>query len=176
MATGRKTVVVGQVIDPDAWGNPLWDQSVQTFTSAADRTSQFPAPRQGAVTYLEDVRQLQVFIGTAWVLVHAGSVQVVGGLTGVYPGPPALLVRKLIANQAITPNASGEWNVMVPADYGPGGGVVDVDAHSTGSFDINIVARNNAGTIVLKAFNTAGTPVTTTVGYSADITYWITAP
>lgn len=67
MATGRKTVVVGQVLDPDVWGNPLWDQSVQTFTSAADRTAQFAAPKQGAVTWLEDVKRLEVFNGTAWV-------------------------------------------------------------------------------------------------------------
>jgi hypothetical protein len=66
MATGRKTVVAGQVIDPVAWGNPLWDQSVQTFASAADRTSQFPAPKQGAVTWLEDLKVMQVFDGTTW--------------------------------------------------------------------------------------------------------------
>jgi len=73
MATGRKTVVVGQVIDPVAWGNPLWDQSVQTFASAADRTAQFAAPKQGAVTWLEDVKQLQVYNGTAWEQVGASN-------------------------------------------------------------------------------------------------------
>jgi hypothetical protein len=67
MATGRKTVVVGQVIDPTTWGNPLWDQSVQTFASAADRTSQFPTPKQGAVVWLEDVKRLEFYNGTAWV-------------------------------------------------------------------------------------------------------------
>ena len=74
MATGRKTVVVGQVIDPVTWGNPLWDQSVQTFTSAADRTAQFPAPKQGAVTWLEDVKRLEVYNGTTWARV-SGAVE-----------------------------------------------------------------------------------------------------
>ena len=68
MATGRKTVVVGQVIDPDAWGNPLWDQSVQTFASDADRTTQFPAAQRkaGAVTWLDDVKRFEAWDGAAW--------------------------------------------------------------------------------------------------------------
>jgi hypothetical protein len=98
MATGRKTVVVGQVIAPTAWGNPLWDQSVQTFTGAADRTAQFPAPKQGAVTWLEDVKRLEVFTGTAWIpvvpdkwgkfagaLSATGTAQIAHGL-GAVPG------------------------------------------------------------------------------------------
>jgi hypothetical protein len=67
MATGRKTVVVGQVLDPDLWGNPLWDQSVQTFASAADRATQFPNPKMGAVSYLEDVKRLEVYHGASGV-------------------------------------------------------------------------------------------------------------
>jgi hypothetical protein len=68
MATGRKTVVVGQVIDPVAWGNPLWDQSVQAFASDADRTTQFPVGQRkpGAVTWLDDVKRLDVWDGAAW--------------------------------------------------------------------------------------------------------------
>jgi hypothetical protein len=69
MATGRKTVVVGQTIDPDTWGNLVWDQSVQQFASDADRTAQFPiaARKPGAVTWLDDLKVLQVWNGTAWI-------------------------------------------------------------------------------------------------------------
>lgn len=81
MATGRKTVVVGQVIDPAVWGNPLWDQSVQTFASDAARTAQFPAPLQGATTWLDDVKKLQVFNGTRWV--DIGAPMWVGATTSV---------------------------------------------------------------------------------------------
>lgn len=85
MATGRKTVVVGQVIDPVAWGNPLWDQSVQTFASAADRTAQFAAPLKGAVTWLDDVKLLEVYDGVAWRQIPYGSawtpITVNAGLT-----------------------------------------------------------------------------------------------
>lgn len=66
MATGRKTVTVGQVIDPVVWGNPLWDQSVQEFADAASRTAQFPAPLKGAVTWLDAPGVLQVWDGAAW--------------------------------------------------------------------------------------------------------------
>lgn len=87
MATGRKTVVVGQNIDPVAWGNPLWDQSVQTFASAADRTAQFAAPKQGAVTWLEDVKRLEVYNGTAWVtiapVVQAGYMTATTDVNGI---------------------------------------------------------------------------------------------
>jgi len=71
MATGRKTVVVGQVLDPDVWGNPLWDQSVQTFATAADRLAQFPAPKAGAVTWLDDVKRHEYWTGTSWQAVAA---------------------------------------------------------------------------------------------------------
>jgi hypothetical protein len=67
------------VIDPVAWGNPLWDQSVQTFATAAARTSAFPAPLQGAVTWLEDVKRLQVWNGTAWVGLTGGDSYVKSG-------------------------------------------------------------------------------------------------
>lgn len=71
MATGRKTVVVGQVIDPDVWGNPVWDQSVQQFASDADRTAQFPVAqrRPGAVTWLDDSKVLQKWDGAGWVTI-----------------------------------------------------------------------------------------------------------
>jgi hypothetical protein len=66
MATGRRTVAPGQDIASD-WGNTVWDQSVQQFASAADRSTQFPAPKAGAVSWLDDVKQLETYNGTAWV-------------------------------------------------------------------------------------------------------------
>jgi hypothetical protein len=86
MATGRKTVVVGQVIDPVAWGNPLWDQSVQQFASDADRTAQFPVGqrRAGVVTWLDDVARLEVWNGTVWTPFTATSQHIpVAGNTDV---------------------------------------------------------------------------------------------
>jgi hypothetical protein len=47
--------------------------TVQSFVSAAARTAAFPAPHEGAVTWLEDVNRLEVYDGTAWRRVSAGQ-------------------------------------------------------------------------------------------------------
>lgn len=137
MATGRKTVVVGQVIDPNTWGNLVWDQSVQTFASAADRTAQFPAPKAGAVTFLEDVKQWQGYDGAAWreldpapayiaptynaaygpifpqglVIMRKGQTIVIGGgITNLTPTTWAATQKLSVATvPAGWRPASGEW-------------------------------------------------------------------
>src|SRR4051812_18840750 len=92
MATGRKTVVVGQVIDPVAWGNPLWDQSIQQFASDPDRTAQFPTAqrRPGAATWLDDVKRWEGWDGAQWVPLRTDLAPVaVASLTantGINPG------------------------------------------------------------------------------------------
>jgi hypothetical protein len=103
MATGRKTVVVGQVIDPVVWGNPLWDQSVQTFTSAADRTAQFTGPKQGAVTWLEDLKRLEVFDGSNWKPLPGNSTSVANA---------ALVLSTTEASAATLPLSIGTWDVI----------------------------------------------------------------
>jgi hypothetical protein len=85
MATGRKTVAPGQVVASD-WGNTVWDQSVQTFASAADRATQFPAPKAGAVTWLDDVKRIEVFNGTAWADLPGGRYASVTVATQVQAG------------------------------------------------------------------------------------------
>jgi len=66
MATGRIIVAPGQTIESATWGNPVWDQSVQCFDSAASRATQFPTPHAGAVTFLADVGRLEVWLGSVW--------------------------------------------------------------------------------------------------------------
>ena len=62
---GRIQVGPGQIVDSD-WGNTVFDQSVQTFASAADRTGQWPAPHVGAMSYLQDTNTLQVKMPAGW--------------------------------------------------------------------------------------------------------------
>jgi hypothetical protein len=64
--TGRKQVAPGQLIQSSAWGNPLWDQSVQCFASPADRANQYPNPHPGAVSFCEDFGTLDVYRGGKW--------------------------------------------------------------------------------------------------------------
>lgn len=66
MAVGHETVGPGQEIASD-WGNNVWNQSTQAFDSAADRSTQFPAPQPGAMTYLADVKRWESWDGSAWV-------------------------------------------------------------------------------------------------------------
>lgn len=51
-----------------AWGNEVRDRSVQVFANAAERTSQWVAPPEGACSYLRDVDTFEVMNGTAWRL------------------------------------------------------------------------------------------------------------
>ena len=74
MATrGRETVAPGEIVASD-WGNAVWDQSVQAFDTAADRTAQFPAPQPGAVTYQADTGLHYVFTGGAWKPLRPAAV------------------------------------------------------------------------------------------------------
>lgn len=111
MATGRKTVVVGQVIDPVAWGNPLWDQSVQQFASDADRTAQFPAGQRkpGAVTWLDDVKQWQGWDGVGWVVLNTD----LQGLTVTDTTPRTGAVGNAVKSLAAIANlTAGLWRVQ----------------------------------------------------------------
>lgn len=73
MAEGRRQVGPGQTIAAD-WGNAVWDQSVQTFTSAADRDNQFPNPQRGAVTYLEDLDRVEIRGATSWMAIAQSNL------------------------------------------------------------------------------------------------------
>lgn len=85
-ATGRIVVAPGQTIESAAWGNPVWDHSVQCFASAADRTSQFPVPHEGAMTFLEDTHWLYVYAAGDWRVVRGGGVphQMAAGVVNLH--------------------------------------------------------------------------------------------
>jgi hypothetical protein len=69
-----------------AWGNEIRDRSVQVFDSAAQRTAQWTAPPEGAVSYLKDVDRLDFYTGTAWRpfghLVQSGTTIVTTNASG----------------------------------------------------------------------------------------------
>ena len=65
MAKGHVVVGPGQTIASD-WGNTVWNQSVQTFASAADRTNQWPNPTEGSLSWLDDVDALQIYRAGVW--------------------------------------------------------------------------------------------------------------
>jgi hypothetical protein len=71
--TGRLVVAPGQTIS-SAWGNALWDQSVNQFENAADRANQWPAPQGGALSYRADGPILERYAAglSAWVPLTPG--------------------------------------------------------------------------------------------------------
>jgi hypothetical protein len=96
---GRIIVNPGDVIE-SAWGNATYDQTVQVYNSDADRTSQWPTPLPGAVSYLLDSASL-------WVRTAAG----------VWKGIPAgvLSTATQTANSAVTSSATGvTWYTAPP--------------------------------------------------------------
>lgn len=53
--------------------NFLMDQSVMTFANATARTAALPTPKEGMITYLEDINELDIWTGAAWVDVNNNS-------------------------------------------------------------------------------------------------------
>jgi hypothetical protein len=78
---GRVTVAPGQIVDPDVWGNVTYDQTVEVFANAADRTRQWPNPLPGARSWLVDLQALCVYRGGAWRIPPTGYVT-------SFTGPP----------------------------------------------------------------------------------------
>lgn len=54
----------------------LMDQSVMTFANATARTEALPTPKEGMVTWLEDSNRLDVWSGSAWILVNDNAASV----------------------------------------------------------------------------------------------------
>lgn len=74
MATGRKQVAPRQTI-ASQWGNEVWDQSVQTFASKADRDTQFPTPHLGACCALDTHPGLLLqWDGNGWLTTYSAKV------------------------------------------------------------------------------------------------------
>lgn len=78
-AIGRVQVSPGQSISSSSWGNPVWDQSVNVFNTAADRDSQWPTPHEGSMCYQLDSHTPWMYRSGAW---HGIPLGIVGFATG----------------------------------------------------------------------------------------------
>jgi hypothetical protein len=63
---GRKTFAPLDVLTAAQVNGYLMDQSVMVFASASARSSAIATASAGMSTYLTDVKQFQVYNGTAW--------------------------------------------------------------------------------------------------------------
>jgi hypothetical protein len=61
-----KTWVVGEEVLAADWNTYVQEQVVATFANAAARTTAIAAPKPGMLTWLIDVKRLELYDGTAW--------------------------------------------------------------------------------------------------------------
>jgi hypothetical protein len=71
--TGRVRVNPGDII-ASAWGNLVFDQSMQAYTSDSDRNTQWPAPVDGAICYTADAAAGWLRRAGAWKGIPLGTV------------------------------------------------------------------------------------------------------
>ena len=153
---GRLIVPVATVAARNALATSLGAGGLPLYVTRAD------APKGANLEVTYD--------GSTWYALHTTAPVVSGALIGTYAGQPIL--HRYIT-QTVTPNASGDFVLMNPADYGTSGGVLHGTVFANSTFDIRYTVRPSAGILYARAFNTTGTAVTSNHGYSADIAYWL---
>jgi hypothetical protein len=131
---GRVTVAPGQTIG-SGWGNSVWDQSVNGFTSAADRDAQWPAPQPGAVCWLDDVKAVYVYTGAAWVRQTVARGQRYGFTTDGQ-------------GQVVTPHGLGVAPTEITATV--------VRSITAASMDLRIVSRDPTNFTIAFYYNNTG--------------------
>lgn len=160
VTTGRLTVGPGQTLDPYGWGNPVWDQTVNCFNSAADRANQWSAPHTGSLSWLDDSGTLWVYRGTAWMLL--GPLH-----TSPVPAATHRLSMQTGRTTVTTDAAGGQANITFPVLFATGTTptVIACPGVGSGGFSSLIVAglsadpvryftvvcRNNTGGLMLNS-------------------------
>jgi hypothetical protein len=107
--------------------------------------------------------------GSGWKGSTAIQVEVEGAaIVGTYTGQPIL---QRYVNRTFSPDSNGDVILMAAAAYS-GGGILGVDVQPSGVLDLVFARRMLSGNLVCRAYNTAGTVVTSAYPASAVITYW----
>ena len=77
---GYKDFIAGDPLTAAQVDGYLMAQSVMTFASSAARTSAYPSPSEGNLSYLADTNSFEIYDGAAWVAYGSGDI------TGVTAG------------------------------------------------------------------------------------------
>ena len=79
MPPGRIVVATGQAMEANEWGNVTYDQTCMTFANAGARSQQWPAPLEGARSFLLDTHTPWTFTNGKW---RGDALGYVGTATG----------------------------------------------------------------------------------------------
>jgi hypothetical protein len=108
----QKLWVIGEEVLADDFNDYVQNQIVAAFPNAAARTTQWPAPPEGAVSYLADVNTYQSFNGSAWVVL---APRVVPGNVWVGTAPAAgAAYKELMGAALIATDGTGTLAFTIP--------------------------------------------------------------
>jgi hypothetical protein len=132
--TGRLQVSAGQTIQ-SLWGNSLWDQSVNAFTTTADRDAQWPTPHDGAMCFTADT-------GTVW-LRNGTWKPVTAGPFGRFVNATGAVATGTSASMCLVPAEPGFWSVAGTAYTFLRAGIYSVTlaCDVPGTTDLNVTLR-----------------------------------
>jgi hypothetical protein len=165
---GFKTFTAGDILSASDTNTYLMQQTVMNFATTAARGSAFPSPYEGLTTYIANTNSLEIYNGSAWVAVGNstyGWISYTPSLTNISLGNGSVdfaysqigarvNVRGRLTFGSTT-SISGSATFSLPATAtGVAYGSCILRANNT---DYEGVAVSTSSTVVLSAFNSAGT-------------------
>lgn len=166
-------VVDGQIILA-SWGNEIRDRAVMVFSSAAERTSQWPTPPVGALSWRNDILALEEYSGGAWGAVRVNNLIALTDIRGA----TGLLLRDNLNSAQVaigvaagaggagptvaieSDNATNAWNALPLAlNHRVGAGAPGLGiGNYAGGWAWSILA-NNLGLHIRNSIDTAYGPI-----------------